>query len=76
LPAGVSATWGSNTITISGTPTASGTFIYSIPLTGGCGIINATGTITVTANNTIVLISAAGTNLQTNCTNITISDII
>ncbi|OWY24724.1 hypothetical protein BVG80_04955, partial [Sphingobacteriales bacterium TSM_CSM] len=47
LPAGVSATWASNTITISGTPTASGTFAYSIPLTGGCGSVNATGTITV-----------------------------
>src|ERR1019366_9878862 len=41
LPAGVSATWASNTITISGTPTASGTFNYSIPLTGGCGTVNA-----------------------------------
>ena len=47
LPAGVSASWASNTITISGTPTASGTFNYSIPLTGGCGSVNATGTITV-----------------------------
>ncbi|MEY3312081.1 MAG: hypothetical protein RL348_1424, partial [Bacteroidota bacterium] len=49
LPAGVTAAWASNTITISGTPTASGTFNYSIPLTGGCGSVNATGTITVTA---------------------------
>ena len=47
LPAGVSAHWASNTITISGTPTASGTFNYSIPLTGGCGSVNATGTIMV-----------------------------
>ena len=47
LPAGVIATWASNTITISGTPTASGTFNYSIPLTGGCGSVSATGTITV-----------------------------
>lgn len=47
LPAGVSAIWSTNTITISGTPTASGTFNYSIPLTGGCGNVNATGTITV-----------------------------
>ena len=47
LPAGVTAAWASNTITISGTPTASGTFNYSIPLTGGCGSVNATGTITV-----------------------------
>ncbi len=47
LPAGVSASWFGNTITISGTPTASGTFNYTIPLTGGCGAVNATGTITV-----------------------------
>jgi uncharacterized protein (TIGR02145 family) len=48
LPSGVSANWSSNTITISGTPTATGTFIYSIPLIGtGCGSVNATGTITV-----------------------------
>jgi uncharacterized protein (TIGR02145 family) len=45
LPAGVSAAWAANTITISGTPTAAGTYNYSIPLTGGCG--SATGTITV-----------------------------
>ena len=43
LPAGVTAAFASNTITISGTPTASGTFSYSIPLTGGCGAVNATG---------------------------------
>ncbi len=49
LPAGVSASFASNTITISGTPTATGTFNYSIPLTGGCEVVNATGTITVNA---------------------------
>jgi autotransporter-associated beta strand protein len=47
LPAGVTATFASNTLTISGTPTVSGTFNYSIPLTGGCGSVIATGTITV-----------------------------
>jgi hypothetical protein len=47
LPSGVTAAWASNTITISGTPSASGTFNYSIPLTGGCGTVNATGTISV-----------------------------
>jgi len=52
LPAGVSAHWAANTITISGTPTASGIFNYSIPLTGGCGALNATGTITVILANT------------------------
>jgi gliding motility-associated-like protein len=53
LPSGVSANFSGNTITVSGTPTASGTFPYSIPLTGGCGTVNATGTITVTVNNTV-----------------------
>ena len=54
LPAGVTSLWSANTITISGTPTASGTFNYTIPLTGGCGpVLNATGTITVNPNNTV-----------------------
>jgi gliding motility-associated-like protein len=55
LPAGVTASWFGNTITISGTPTASGTFNYSIPLLGGCGAVNATGTITVVALPVITL---------------------
>ncbi len=49
LPAGVSAAWAANTITISGTPTAAGVYDYNIPLMGGCGSGSATGTITVTA---------------------------
>ena len=60
LPAGVSATWATNTITISGTPTVSGTFNYSILLTGGTGTVNATGTITVSAAATV---AAAGTDI-------------
>ena len=51
LPAGVAASFASNTIIISGTPSASGTFNYSIPLTGGCGSVNATGTIIVKLNS-------------------------
>jgi hypothetical protein len=53
LPAGVSANWSGNTITISGTPTVSGVFNYTIPLIGGCGAVNANGSITVNANNTV-----------------------
>ncbi len=75
LPTGVSASWtagaaGTGTITISGTPTAVGigTYNYVIPLTGGCGLVNATGTIIVRPNNTIVLSSAPGTDSQTVCT--------
>jgi len=50
----VSAAWATNTITISGTPTATGTFNYSIPLTGGCGTVNATGTITVNVDCPVI----------------------
>jgi uncharacterized protein (TIGR02145 family) len=47
LPSGVTASWSANVITISGTPTATGSFSYEIPLTGGCGSVKATGSITV-----------------------------
>jgi hypothetical protein len=47
LPAGVSATWTANVVTISGTPTASGTFNYTVTLTGGCGTVTATGSVIV-----------------------------
>lgn len=58
LPTGVSAVWLSNILTISGTPTEPGIFNYSIPLSGGCGSVNATGTITVNANNTVTAAAA------------------
>ena len=48
LPTGLIASWSANKITIKGTPTTEGNFTYTIPLTGGCGSVNATGTITVT----------------------------
>jgi hypothetical protein len=53
LPAGLVATFGGNatagTITISGTPTstAGSPFAYSVALSGGCGTVNAAGTITI-----------------------------
>ena len=53
LPPGLAATFVGNTITISGTPTTAGTYTYSIPLTGGCGAVNATGTITVNQSSII-----------------------
>ena len=55
LPAGVTASWATNTITISGTPSASGTFNYSIPLIGGCGTVSATGSITVNSAPNLVI---------------------
>jgi hypothetical protein len=71
LPAGVTAAFASNTITISGTPTVSGTFNYSIPRTGGCGAVNATGTITVTPNNT----ASAASTTPTLCISTVLTDI-
>jgi hypothetical protein len=47
LPTGMTATWSNNSIKISGKPTAANTFNYTIPLTGGCGIVEAKGSITV-----------------------------
>ncbi|MBK7732712.1 MAG: hypothetical protein IPI37_08145 [Bacteroidales bacterium] len=49
LPTGVSGTWASNVVTISGTPSTSvgSPFYYTVTLTGGCGNITANGSITV-----------------------------
>lgn len=67
LPAGVSGSWSANTITISGVPSVTGTFIYTINLIGGCGVVEATGTINITEANTIYLTSAVGTDNQAVC---------
>ncbi|WP_339874681.1 glycine-rich domain-containing protein [uncultured Algoriphagus sp.] len=72
LPAGVTAIFSGNTITINGTPTASGVFNYSIPLTGGCGLVNATGKITVNAQAAILSPSLAG---QSKCQNLSFNPI-
>ena len=71
LPTGVTVAWANNTITISGTPTASGTFNYSIPLTGGCGVVSATGTITVNENYAV----GAASSTPTLCINTGLTDI-
>jgi hypothetical protein len=78
LPAGVTASFASNTVTISGTPSVSGTFNYSLNLTGGCGAVSVSGTITVNANNTVngtanqtVCMNAALTNITLNTTGAT-----
>jgi gliding motility-associated-like protein len=70
LPAGVTGTWSSNVITISGAPTVSGTFTYTVTTTGGCPSTTATGTITVTPLNTV----ATGIN-RTTCINSAITTI-
>jgi hypothetical protein len=52
LPAGVEGRWNNNVVTISGTPVpTSGTFGYTVTLTGGCGTITATGSISINSNS-------------------------
>jgi uncharacterized protein (TIGR02145 family) len=48
LPSGVRASWVDSQIFITGEPSEVGIFNYSIPLTGGCGDVKASGKITVT----------------------------
>jgi hypothetical protein len=75
LPTGVTGTWASNVFTIAGTPSASGTFNYTVNLTGGCGTVSATGSIVVTPASSVSLTSVAGTNAQTPCINAAITNI-
>jgi len=75
LPAGVTGVWAANVVTISGTPTASGNYNYTLILTGGCGFIISNGMITVTPDNTIILTSGIGTDNQTVCNNTAITNI-
>jgi gliding motility-associated-like protein len=75
LPAGVNGNFAGGVITISGTPTAPGTFNYTVNTTGPCATPNATGTITVDDNSTLTLSSAPGSNVQTVCINNPITDI-
>ena len=58
-----------------GTPTESGTFNYTVTTTGPCINVSLGGTITVNANSTISLSSAAETTAQTVCINNAITDI-
>jgi len=63
LPAGMSASLSGHTYTISGTPTASGTFNYTVTTSGTCSTTagTATGTIVVTAAQVITLTSGSST---------------
>lgn len=75
LPAGVSGRWSANVVTISGTPSVSETFNYTITLTGGCDELSTTGSIISIPNNTITLSSSTETINQTICTNTPIATI-
>lgn len=72
LPAGLASGWAGNVATISGTPTVSGTFNYSVTTTGTCTPAVANGTITVNPLATAGSIQHHGTT-QTICVGATIS---
>ncbi|HRT89848.1 MAG TPA: gliding motility-associated C-terminal domain-containing protein, partial [Bacteroidales bacterium] len=53
---GVTGVWAADVVTISGTPTASGVFNYTVTLSGGCGpVLTASGTINVTPSPVLVI---------------------
>jgi surface protein len=69
LISNLSGTWNNNTVTIAGSPDGYGTINYSVHTTGGCGPVSTTGSITVTASPTIILINSGGSPYQTACVN-------
>jgi len=75
LPSGVSGSYLAGTFTISGTPTTTGVFNYTVTTTGTCVQIIANGTITVMPDATLSLSSAPGTDTQTICENTLITNI-
>ncbi len=76
LPAGLNGVYASGVFAISGTPTVSGTFNYTVTTSGGsCTDASATGTIIVDALPTITLTSAITTTNQNLCANSSIDTI-
>src|SRR4030095_11564706 len=72
LPPGVTGNYSGGVFTISGTPTAAGTYNYSVTTSGGtCAQGNLGGTITVNPNATLNLTS--GNNTQSVCINTAIA---
>lgn len=75
LPPGVTGSYASGVFTITGTPTVSGTFNYTVLTTGICIQKTATGTITINPDAAIALTSSAGTEAQALCINTPLSNI-
>jgi hypothetical protein len=75
LPDGITGSYNAGVFTITGTPTESGTFGYTVTTEGPCENVSLGGSITVNANSTITLSSAGNTDNQTVCVNAGISTI-
>lgn len=67
LPSGVTGVYQNGQFIISGTPTISGEFPFTVTSTGGCASVALTGKLTITANATSSLISAPGSDEQQFC---------
>ena len=65
LPPGVNGSYGSGSFTISGSPTTTGTFNYTVTATGPCESVTESGSITIVNDATISLTS--GNNSQEIC---------
>ncbi|MFD2041472.1 hypothetical protein ACFSJW_19050, partial [Flavobacterium artemisiae] len=76
LPAGVTGSFADGVFTISGTPTASGTFNYTVTTTGGCSSASLSGSITVNPDAAIALSSAVETASQTLCISTPLTGIV
>lgn len=74
LPNGVSGTFNSGVFTISGTPTQTGTFNYTVTTTSNCGSVTLNGIINVNPDVTLSLTS--GNTNQTVCINTAVSNIV
>ncbi|MFM1791966.1 MAG: hypothetical protein RLZZ252_320 [Bacteroidota bacterium] len=67
LPSGVTGSWTSGQVTISGTPTQSGVFNYSVKINSSCDTATATGTITIGGTPSVSSVTvAAGTTITIN----------
>lgn len=76
LPTGVTDNFSAGVVTISGMPTVSGTFNYTVATTLGCSpTVILGGTITVKPLSTLVLSSAITSTTQTICLNDAITSI-
>lgn len=75
LPTGVTGTYNSGILIISGTPTVTGTFNYTVTTTGTCIQKTANGTLIVNPDATLALTSAPVTTAQSVCENVAIADI-
>lgn len=67
LPVGVTYVWAANKLTISGTPSTTGVYAYTVNLIGATA--TASGSITVKALSTLTLSTPVGSNAQSICVN-------